>query len=131
MSAGPRPPAAPARGRSLACPSCYADTMDLIAAHALPATPLDALRELARGEVKLERLCRDRIASARATGATWEQIGATLGMTRQAAREFFTRDARTAIADNADTHEPPPGETEAIELAVEEVRAVRRQRVGR
>ena len=105
--------------------------MDLIVAHALPAAPLDALRELARGEVELERLCRDRIASARAAGATWEQIGTALGMTRQAAREFFTRDARTAVADNADTNEPPLGETEAIELAVEEVRAVRRQRVAR
>ena len=104
--------------------------MDLIVAHALPAAPLDALRELARGEVELERLCRERIASARAAGATWEQIGAALGMTRQAARELFTRDARTAIADNDDTHEPL-GETEAIELAAEEVRAVRRQRIGR
>ena len=103
--------------------------MDLIVAHALPAAPLDALRELVRGEVELERLCRDRIASARAAGATWEQIGTALGMTRQAAREFFTRDARTAIADNADTPEPL-GETEAMELAVEEVRAVRRQRIG-
>ena len=73
--------------------------MDLIVAHALPAAPLDALRELARGETELERLCRDRIASARAAGATWEQIGSALGMTRQAAREFFTRDARTAISD--------------------------------
>ncbi len=107
--------------------------MDLIVAHALPAAPLDALRELARGETELERLCRDRIASARAAGATWEQIGSALGMTRQAAREFFTRDARTAISDkttdNTDAQEQL-GENEAIELAVGEVRAVRRRRIG-
>ena len=104
--------------------------MDLIVAHALPTAPLDALRELARGEAELEPLCRDRIASARAAGATWEQIGAALGMTRQAAREFFTRDARTATGDDTDAHEPLLGENEAIDLAVEEVRAVRRQRIG-
>ena len=52
-------------------------------------------------------------------------------MTRQAARELFTRDALTAIDDNTDAHEPPLGEIEAVELAVEEVRAVRRRRIGR
>ena len=104
--------------------------MDLIVAHALPAAPLAALRELARGQAELERLRRERIASARAAGATWEQIGAALGMTRQAAREFFTRDARTAITDNTDAHEPPLGENEALDLAAGEVRAVRRRRTG-
>lgn len=102
--------------------------MDLIVAHALPAAPLDALRELARGEAEIERLCRDRIASARAAGATWEQIGAALGMTRQAAREFFTRDARTAIADDTDARQPSLGENEALALAVGDVRAVRSRR---
>ena len=82
-----------------------------------PAAPLDTLRELARAEAELVRLRRDRIASARAAGATWEQVGAALGMTRQAARELFTRDARTAITDNTDAHEPPLGENEALELA--------------
>jgi len=105
--------------------------MDVIVTHALPAAPLDALRELARGEVELERLCRERIASARAAGATWEQIAAALGMTRQAARELFTRDARTAINENSDAHERPLGEIEAVELAAEEVRAVRHRRIGR
>ena len=71
---------------------------------------------------------RDRIASARAAGATRKQIGAALGMTRQAAREFFTCDARTAIADDAGARQPSLGENEAIELAAEEVRAVRRCR---
>ena len=105
--------------------------MDLIVAHALPAAPLDALRELARGEAEIERLCRDRIASARAAGATWEQIAAALRMTRQAAREFFNRDARTAIADDTNARQPSLGENEAVELAVEEVWAVRRRRASR
>ena len=103
--------------------------MAIIAAHELPADPLDALHELARGEIELERLCRDRIASARAAGATWEQIGAALGTTRQEAREFFTRDARIAVAANTDGDEQL-GEDEALDLAVEEVRAVRRLRQG-
>ncbi len=101
--------------------------MATIAAHELPDDPLDALRELARGEIELERLCRGRIASARATGATWEQIGAALGTTRQGAREFFTRDARIAVAGNTGGDEQL-GEDEAQELTVEEVRAVRRRR---
>ena len=104
--------------------------MDLIVAHALPDAPLDVLRELARGEAELEQLCRDRIASARAAGATWEQVGAALDMTRQAARELFTRDARTAITDNTNAHEPPLGENEALDLAAGEVRAVRCRRTG-
>lgn len=101
--------------------------MAVIAAHELPTDPLDALHELARGEIELERLCRDRMSSARAAGATWEQIGAALSITRQAAREFFTRDAREAIAGNADGDEQL-GEDDALDLAVEEVRGVRRGR---
>ena len=103
--------------------------MATIAAHELPADPLEALHELARGEIELERLCRDRIASARAAGATWEQIGAALGTTRQAAREFFTRDARKAVAGNTRGDEQL-GEGEALALSVEEVRTVRRRRRG-
>ena len=60
-------------------------------------------------------------------GQPWEQIGAALGITRQAAREFFTRDAREALAGNTDGDEQL-GEDDALDLAVEEVRGVRRGR---
>ena len=59
--------------------------MDVIAADALSADPLEALRELTRSEPELERLRRDRVLAARAAGATWEQVGNALGVSRQSA----------------------------------------------
>ena len=72
--------------------------MDLITPEALPADPLDALRELTRCEDALEKLRRDRTKAARAIGASWKQVGEVLGMTEQSAWEYFMRDARKAIA---------------------------------
>ena len=101
--------------------------MGAIVTDALPADPLDALRELARGEAELDRLRRARVQAARATGATWEQIGEALGMSRQSAWELLTRDTRTAIARNAEANEELRQE-KATGLAVAEVRAARRRR---
>ena len=101
--------------------------MDLITSDALPADPLDALRELVRCEDEIERLRRERIKEARSAGASWEQVGEVLGMTGQSAWEYFTRSARAAIAGAAEENEAL-GEADAVKLAVEEVRAVRRRR---
>ena len=101
--------------------------MDLITPDALPADPLDALRELVRCKDKIERLCRERIKEARSAGASWEQVGEVLGMTEQSAWEYFTRNARAVIAGTAEENEAL-GEDDAVKLAVEEVRAVRRRR---
>ena len=98
--------------------------MDVIAPEALPAEPLDALRELTRCEHELEKLRRDRVKAARAAGASWKQVGEVLGMTEQCAWEYFCRDARKVIASTAEANREL-GEDEAVELAVEEVRAVR------
>ena len=51
----------------------------------LPVDPLEALRELSRADVELEALRRERVAAARRQGATWDQIGESLGMSRQSA----------------------------------------------
>ena len=57
----------------------------------LPIEALEAIVELRRS---LEGLEREAVSSARARGATWEQIASALGVTRQAA--FLRhRDART------------------------------------
>ena len=55
--------------------------MDLITPDALPADPIDALRELVRCEGEIERLRRERIKEARSAGASWKQVGEVLGMT--------------------------------------------------
>lgn len=101
--------------------------MDLITPDALPADPIDALRELVRCEGEIERLRRERIKEARSAGASWKQVGEVLGMTEQSAWEYFTRNARAAIAGTAEENEAL-GEDDAAKLAVEEVRAVRRRR---
>ena len=67
------------------------------AASDLPSDPLDALRELARSETELDRLRRAYVRGARAAGATWEQVGEALGMTRQSAWEYFSRDTWAEI----------------------------------
>ena len=92
----------------------------------LPADPLDALRELTRTEVELGVLRRRSVEAARAAGASWDQIGEALGMTRQSAWEYFGRPARKSIASRVATSSLD--EDEAMRLAVEETREVRRRR---
>ena len=104
--------------------------MGVVAAGSLPSDPLDALRELTASEAELERLRRDMVRAARAAGATWDQIGEALSMTRQSAWEYFSRTTRDVIAGTAAANEQL-GEGDAEQLAVEEVRAVRRQRRNR
>lgn len=101
--------------------------MSVLDATSLPASPLDALRELVRTEEQLDELRRRQVAEARRTGATWDQIGDALGMSRQAAWEFFSKRAVEALAEsqqaNADL-----SDDEAMQLAAEEVNAARRER---
>ena len=74
------------------------DSMTQIDASALPADPHEALRELVLWEGELERLRRAAVEAAGAHGASWEQIGVALGMSRQAAWDFYTRQARNDLA---------------------------------
>jgi hypothetical protein len=100
-------------------------SMSLIAAGSLPVEPLDALREVARSEAELDKLRWKQIAGARDVGASWAEIGEALGVSRQSAWEYFTRRVSAAanVAENTDL-----SEDEAMDMAVEEVRAVRRSR---
>lgn len=101
--------------------------MDVIAAGALPADPLEALRELARSEPELERLRRDKVLAARAAGATWEQVGNALGVSRQSAWEYFTARVREDLAAKVKANAELSGD-EAMQMAADEVRSVRRRR---
>ena len=103
--------------------------MSLIAADVLPGDPLEALRELARSEPELDRLRRENVMAARAAGATWEQIGNALGMSKQSAWGYFTARIRADLADNARANSELSVE-DATQLAIEEVRSDRRRRRG-
>lgn len=102
----------------------------LVSVKNLPQDPLSALRVLTESEHELERIRRDQVIAARAAGASWQQIGDALGVTRQSAWESFTAETRAALSSKVDANSTL-AEADAIDLAVEEVRAVRRRRDSR
>jgi hypothetical protein len=93
----------------------------------LPSDPLAALRELTRTEAELGELRRQVVANARTAGVSWDQIGEALGITRQSAWQYFSRPARESMATRAAASSLDVDE--AMRLAVEETREVRRRRV--
>jgi hypothetical protein len=103
------------------------DCMSLLTPDALPADPLDALRELTRSEAELDDIRHQQVAAARDAGASWDQIGDALGVSRQSAWEYFAKRASEHLiamtATNTDL-----SEEDAMSLAVEELKAVRRRR---
>lgn len=98
----------------------------LLAVDDLPKDPLSALRVLTESEHELERIRREQVIAARAAGASWQQIGDALGVSRQSAWEAFTAATRAALTDNVEANSTL-GEQNALDLAVDEVRAVRRR----
>lgn len=98
--------------------------MKVIDVNSLPAEPLRALRELCRAGTELENLLRERVVEARRGGATWEEIGESLGMSRQAAWEYYTRDVRRILDAAGDEL----SEEDALRIATEEVTELRRRR---
>lgn len=107
--------------------SGYPDRVSVIVSESLPKDPLEALRVLTDSEHELDRIRREQVVAARAAGASWQQIGDALGVTRQSAWESFTAETRAALASNVDANDEL-AEDDALDLAVDEVRAVRRRR---
>ena len=101
--------------------------MSIVSVDALPADPLAALRELTRGEAELEAFRRSKVEAARDAGASWEQIGESLGVSRQSAWEHYSSLVSSKLAANVEDN-TDLSDAEAMDLAVEEVRAVRRRR---
>jgi hypothetical protein len=99
----------------------------IVAVDSLPRDPLSALRVLTESEHELDRIRRTQVVAARAAGASWQQIGDALGVTRQSAWESFTAETRNALGSNVSANSAL-GEDDAVDLAVDEVRAVRRRR---
>jgi hypothetical protein len=100
--------------------------MKVIDVESLPADPLEALQELSRADAELEELRRERVEAARRQGATWDQIGESLGLSRQSAWEYYTRDARHVLDESAAGSDLD--EDEAMRVATEEVSRLRRRR---
>ncbi|MYA18172.1 MAG: hypothetical protein F4Z28_16150 [Gammaproteobacteria bacterium] len=100
--------------------------MSVISIERLPSDPLAALRELAAGEAQLDRLRREHVAAARAGGASWDEVGRALGVSEDAVLEYHFADARRDLAENAGANDGDLSDERAMELAVAEVRAVRR-----
>ena len=94
--------------------------------HRLPSDPLEALRELTRTEAELGELRRRFVSDARVAGVSWDQIGESLGMTRQSAWEYFSRPVRESMASRSASSSSDDDET--MQLAVAETREVRRRR---
>ena len=93
----------------------------------LPSDPLEALRELTRTEAELGELRRRFVSDARTAGVSWDQIGESLGMTRQSAWEYFSRPVRESMALRSASSQLDDDD-EAMQLAVDETREVRRRR---
>ncbi len=101
--------------------------MSVVSVDALPADPLAALRELTRGEAELEAVRRSTVEAARDAGASWEQVGEALGVSRQSAWEYYSSSARSGLVANVEAN-TELSESDAMELAVDEVRSSRRRR---
>ena len=88
--------------------------------------PLAELRALQERERELEDTRRRLIAAARTQGRSWTEIGAALGVSKQAAWQLYNAD----IAAMLDRISERSGltEDEAMALAREELAAVRRRR---
>ena len=99
----------------------------ILVTESLPQDPLVALRVLADSEAEIDRIRRDRVGAARAAGASWQEIGDALGVSRQSAWEHYTADVRAVLSRNVEVN-GSLDETAAMELAVDEVRSVRRRR---
>jgi len=77
----------------------------IVVAESLPRDPLTALRVLTESEHELDRIRRTQVIAARAAGASWQQIGDALGVSRQSAWESFTAETRAALASNVDPND--------------------------
>lgn len=83
------------------------------------------LRSIAREDRRLDKRRIAAVAQARAHGESWASIAEALGMTKQAAWEYFTDRLRVELS-----RQPKAGlsESEALRLAVGESKRSRRSK---
>ncbi len=88
--------------------------------------PLDRLRGLRAADQQLHVWRHEVVTAARQHGVSWSTIGEALGVSKQAAWEFYNAGIRAKL-DRA-TQASDLSETEAMQLAKHELAEVRRQR---
>ncbi|MGI9016975.1 MAG: hypothetical protein ACR2HR_07720 [Euzebya sp.] len=84
---------------------------------------LDVLGALSSMTEQITRWRRQAVAHARIQGRSWAEIGAALGMSRQAAWEQFSADIDTMLDEIRDQSDL--AEAEAVALANDEIRQMR------
>lgn len=72
-------------------------------AHTATGDHLHDLAQLATQRAELDHRIAARVAQAREAGRTWEQIGAALGVTKQAAQKRYRGTSPTAPAGDGTT----------------------------
>jgi hypothetical protein len=78
--------------------------LDVNAADVDETGDLRAIAEAADAVKAAQALLNERVAIARARGRSWNRIAIPLGVSRQAAREKFSR----GQGDDVDQHDTPP-----------------------
>ena len=81
-----------------------------------------------RAVAEFDDLRRAKVAEARSAGASWDAIGEALDVTRQSAEALYSADIRARLVAAVAAADSDLSEAEALGIAVEEVRAVRRAR---
>lgn len=108
--------------------SGYPDNVSTSIRFSPSASPLDDLRAITRVEAEIEQVRCERVKQARAAGATWEQVAEALNMSKQSAWEYFTERFRVELTHRVNKNSDL-SEAAAMQLAVNETRAVRRRRI--
>lgn len=97
-----------------------------MAVELLSDDPAERLRGLRAAGDRLDVWRRELVGAARERGVPWSAIGEALGMTKQAAWEFYNADLRRAL-DEARARSGL-GDEDVLPLVDEERRAVRARR---
>lgn len=88
--------------------------------------PLERLRALKVADKTVEAWLADAVGEARRTGSSWSSIGDALGVSRQAAWQLYNSDLLQKIQETRTS--AGMTEQEAVDLAADELRAVRSRR---
>lgn len=101
--------------------------MSLLHIKGLPSDPVEALRAVIASEYELDALRIDLVRKSRVQGRSWDVIAAALGVSRQSAWEFYNARILDQI-DNRVAQNEDLTEEQAMNLAVDKIRSVRRRR---
>ncbi len=96
-----------------------------------PGAYLDLVRVAARAERQTQDLLRSAVEAARSAGHSWEAIGSTLGVSRQAAQKRFAHEASVESSEDARGGAAGVGEVRVVSglTAFNEMRVL--ERIGR